>query len=157
MDLKAVSQDLDARAASGKQWLESGVGLVFPGPALRKFPTSIELVEFLDSPKRAERFGLGFEVSVQAPEQLISFQINIRIKPHMTDGPKLDSHPYVVSYVVDQIYRTEALICFDRIIDPKNYDSAMLLTVQEWYLRWLELALDRGGGKFFQPEARKQL
>jgi len=157
MDLKVVSQDLDARIASGKQWLESGVGLVFPGPALRKRPTSIELAEFLDSPKRAERFGLGFVVSVQEPRKPISFQINIRIKPYLTDAPTRDSHPYVVSYVMDQVKRTETLIGFDPIVDPKNYESAMRLPVQEWYLRWLELALDRGGGKFFEPEVRKQL
>jgi len=156
MDLQSVSKDLEARISAGRQWLESGLDLSFPGPTVRKHPTSIKVVEFLDAPERVERFGLGCVVTVEAPQQSISFQINIRIKPHRTSAPNTDSYPYVVSYVVNQVQGVESLICFDHIIEPQNYASAMSLTVREWYLRWLTLALDRGGGKLFSPEVRMQ-
>lgn len=154
VNLETVSKDLEMRITAGRQWLESGMELGFPGPAVRKCPTSVKVVEFLDTPDRVERFGLGFVVTVEASQQSISFQINIRIKPHRTNAPTTDSYPYVVSYVVDQVRGLESLICFDHIVEPQNYVGALSLTTQEWYLRWLSLALDRGGGKLFSPEVR---
>lgn len=154
MNLQAVSSNLEARISAGREWLESTERLVFKGPVVRKCTTSIRLAECLDTPKRIERYGLGFVVTMDAPERPLSFQINIRIKSDITSGPKIDSYPYVVSYLVNQVEGAELLICFDHIVEPKSYASAVGLTVQEWYLRWLELALDRGDGKLFTPEVR---
>ena len=116
----------------------------------------MQLREFLDSPRRAERYGLGFVVRVSAPKEPFSFQINIRIKPQRTAGSKQDSYPYVVNYVVDQTTSTEMLLSFDHITKPANYASYLGLTIEEWYLRRIKLVLDQGDGKLFLPEVRIQ-
>ena len=154
MDLKAVSSDLDVRINAGKSWFECAAGTEMPGPLLRSRATTVQLREFLDAPRRAERYGLGFVVKVLAPKELFSFQINIRTKPQRTEGSKEDSYPYVANYIVDQTTSTEMLLSFDHITKPANYASYLGLTTEEWFLRRIKLVLDQGDGKLFLPEVR---
>lgn len=154
MELQEVSSDLEARITYGKAWFQRAAGAEMSGPPLRSRATTVQLREFLDSPRRAERHGLGFVVRVSAPKQPFSFQINIRIKPQRTAGSKQDSYPYVANYVVDQITSAEMLVSCDHITDPASYASYVGLTVEDWYLRRLELAFVQGDGKFFLPEVR---
>lgn len=154
MDLEEVSSDLEARIDAGKEWFQRAAGTELTGPLLRSHATAVELRELLDSPRRAERNGLGFVVRVSAPKQPFSFQINIRIKPQRTPGAKEDSYPYIANYVVDQTTSKELLLSFDHITKPANYASYAGLTVQDWYLRRLALVLEQGDGKLFLPEVR---
>ncbi len=154
MDSEEVSSDLEARITAGKAWFQRAAGTEMPGPLLRFCATTVQLREFLDSPRRAERYGLGFVVHVSAPKQPFSVQINIRIKPQRTAGSKQDSYPYVVYYVVDQAASAEILIAFDHIEKPANYASYVGLTVEDWYLCRLALAFKYGDGKLFLREVR---
>jgi hypothetical protein len=152
MDLQLVVADLEKRIAAGKDWLSSGESLEFAGPPLRNSPTLVQLTSFLDSPRRVERYGLGFIVTVDGPRGPRKFQLNVRVKPTFTDGRKTDSYPYVVSYVVDQIRRADDEIEHEHFVEPARYVALSRLCVQDWYKNWVDRALRTGSGKFFARE-----
>jgi hypothetical protein len=154
VELREVSNDLEARIRDAKSWFDRAAGTEMPGPLLRSCAATAQLHEFLDAPRRAERYGLGFLVRVSAPTEPFSLQVNIRIKPQRTAGSKQDSYPYVANYVVDQSSSTELLLSFDHITKRTNYASYLGLTVEDWYLRRLALILEQGDGTLFLPEAR---
>jgi len=141
MDTAEVSKDLKARIEAGKAWIESADNLILDGPELRGRSTTIRLAEFLDTPNRVERCGLGFHVSVDVPSGMRKFQLNVRIKPELTEGPKADSNPYVVTYVVNQDTGADDAIQHEQFPDPKDYEPISKLSIQDWYMRWIARAL----------------
>ena len=149
MDTAEVSKDLKARIKEGAAWAESEDYLIVGGPEVRGCSTTIRLTEFLDTPNRVERYGLGFQVSVDAPAGMRKFQLNVRIKPELSEGPKADSNPYVVTYVVNQETGAEDAIQHEQFPDPKNYQAISKLSIQDWCMHWIARALRTGSGKFF--------
>lgn len=152
MDMQMVSTDLEDRISAGKAWLESRQGLVLDGPQLRKCPTRIHLSQFLDTSDRVERFGLGFHVTVETRRGPRTFQLNVRVKPSLSAGPKADSHPYVVMYVVIQATAADDEIIHETFLSPKQYVNFSNLSVQDWYMHWVNQALRTESGKFFTDE-----
>jgi hypothetical protein len=152
MDMQMVTKDLENRILAGKAWLESGEGLTLDGPQLRKYPTKVQLARFLDTPGRMERYGLGFVVTIETPRGPRRFQLNVRIKPNLSTGPKADSDPYVVTYVVIQSTGADDEIEHEHFSSPKHYANLSKLSVQDWYMNWLSRAFETESGKFFSNE-----
>ena len=152
VDIQALTKDLESRIAGGKAWLESGKNLTLHGFSLRLYPTEAQLVEVLDTPGRVERHGLGFVVSVDTPRGLRQFRLNVRIKPAYSEGPKAESNPYVVTYVVLQTTGADDEIEHEHFSDPKRYAALAQLSIQDWYKNWIARSLESGSGKFFAPE-----
>jgi hypothetical protein len=145
-----VSKDLETRILEGKAWLESGEGLKFDGPQLRKFPTNVQLAKFLDTAGRVERYGLGFLVTIITPHGPRKFQLNVRIKPDLSTGPRADwNPPYVVTYVVIQATGADDEIEHEHFSSPKHYEKLSKLFVKDWYMNWVSRAFESGSGKFF--------
>jgi hypothetical protein len=111
-------------------------------------------VEYLDSPKRVERYGLGFEVTVRSPKAERTFQLNVRIKPETTIGPKEDSVPYVVVYVVNPNSGADDEVFAEHFKDAQAYSDFAKLPLEDWYKVWLNRALREERGKFFVKPSR---
>lgn len=153
--MAAMSADLESRIAAGKAWIESGEGLIFDGPALRKFGTRVSASEFLDTPPRGnqdrkECYGLSFRVTIIAPRGEKGFQLNVRIKAGLTVGPKIESVPYVVVYVIDPSEGREESIYHDDLNTHAYFKNLIGLSDIDWYKKWVFRAIRTESGKFFK-------
>lgn len=152
MNLIAVTQDLEAKINAGRSWFTSVQGTELVGPLFRGHPTKVCPAQLLDTPNRVERYGIGFRVTVDAPGKPRAFQLNVRVKPGLSEGPKADSHPYVVMYVFDQVRCVDDEILHETFFKPKQYDSLARLSPRDWYMHWVTQALKTESGKFLADE-----
>lgn len=150
--MDAICDDLQRRIEAGKNWIKERRESEFRGPKVRGYPSTVRLFDFLESTQRVERFGVGFIVTVHGDKANKSFQLNVRIKPYCSEGPKETSTPYVVVYVQNQRKSAEDLIICEHLTDASSYAKIVELSDEDWYKLWLERALQRERGKFFEPE-----
>lgn len=152
MNVDQVCSELQRRIDTGIAWFEMGENRQLEGLELRKHTCTAELSGKLNTPGRQEQYGLAFVVRVSAGQKSYAFQVNIRIKPNVSEGEHDESLPYVAVYLVNQSKGKEELFAYHHCGNTKQYASALDLTVQEWFRSWLERALRTGSGKFLAAE-----
>lgn len=154
MDAKQITDDFLKRIEQSRSWVESSDAQVLE-VKFRKRSWLLAPVEFLDDRKRVEQHGLAFLMSLDDPAQKLSVRICVRLRP----VPFLDSDhpetPYVVVYVFNQVKQLEEEVTHAYMPDWNFYSRFAGLTVQDWYLKWINQALNsQKSGKVLQMEMR---
>jgi hypothetical protein len=152
--MEEITNDLKTRIADGKFWFDSGEGLEFGGPTLRRRATMLTVKQFLDTDGRVERHGLVFIVNVLDTHKPFKVELNVRVKPSLSEGPLQRSHPYVVVYVLDQRTGREDELFHERFDSTKRYAKLAALSVRDWFVNWIREAFARESKKLFAPESK---
>lgn len=153
MAMTDVEQDLLHRIESLPGWV--GEGETITGLEVRDRPLEATPKRFLDDPKRAERFGVEFNLTIKDRRRPVSVLIRVRIKPSRSDAPTKLSSPYVAVYVVNRVEDREELMIHDEITNSERYLQHMRERLHsDWFASWLQNALNRSEAKVFAPEVR---
>lgn len=151
MDTARVEQDLNGRIQQSREWLLNK-SLPIVNIKYRERIFTATPVALLDDPSRVERHGVAFRLSLDDQSKNISVLLKIRIKPEATIGVKGDSSPYVVIYIANQTSGRDEEMPHQDMIMSASYRDMVGLSIEEWYRRWISLALSSNGGKIFKPE-----
>jgi hypothetical protein len=152
MDISQVETDLNKRIQQSKGWLNSNPEPVSNIP-FRGYQWKALPVVILDDPKRVEQHGVGFDFVLDEPSRELRVRLNVRIKPDATIGPKDDSPPFVVIYIVNQETQAEDSIGWHHIRVADSYKDLINLPIDAWFRKWLMHALTcQGRRKIFKPE-----
>lgn len=153
--MNAITTDLLKRVEESKTWYDSQSQGEILVHQFRKFETTVELAELLDSPKRVERYGLGFTVKISSGGNVRAVRLNIRVKPETHAGKKEDSTPYVISYIVDPTNGSETALVVEHQTNVEPYTSELTkLSIQDWYKAWLNKALKTERSEFIKYSQR---
>jgi len=152
MDPSQLEADLLLRIAQSRTWLDADP-VPITGIKFRKDTIWEALpIQFLDDKKRVERHGVRFRFYVVNYAKRIEVELNIRIHPVTEVREDGDSNPYVVSYVVDQITGADVEITHRDLIHPSLYKGLTGLSIEDWYLYWIEKTLKhKKSSKIFLP------
>jgi len=154
----AIEDGLRKRIEESKGWVDDNLGVDLPGVQVRKFPTRLRVLQYLDD-KRVEANGMRFRLFFGDDTRQFFTDLDVRINPNwfINEG-KDDSPPYIVVYALDEKGAGDALSrlpgeSFTRLDRPSSgtrADIGGLRRPREWLPVQLgsqgaERGIDQGG------------
>ncbi len=151
MDYLPFETELQRRIDQSRQWLATN-----PDDAIdirfRDYSWTARPIAFLDSPQRVERYGVGFELTLNNEVLAVKVRLNVRIQPKPNLEATFNLSPYVVIYAVDQNTHADDAITWVNIDSEHSLQQLAGLSIAQWHQHWLQWALNgRNTGKVFEP------
>lgn len=144
MDTAAVERDLQKRIEQAHALWSNGQPAAFPQLTIRRgaqtYDCSVQLIDMIDDEKRVERYGLMFELHLPAQDPKFTARLEVRIKPMLTEGRKVDSPPYVIVYRAEPRPGKEGSLYWEYFTKPETYKTLVGLDETTWFSRWLQRA-----------------
>jgi hypothetical protein len=141
MTFEQVEKDLEQRIVQSREWVAGKPGPIRGLKAKgRNFTFQATPYKFIDDDDRLERNGVGFSVETEDSSDF-RIQIDVRIKEHLTEGPKEDSPPYVCAYVINQVENKALELLHVEFQTDSFYSDLFDCDISEWYRNWLRMAL----------------
>lgn len=154
MDTSQVEHDLQNRIEQSRIWVNDEQAII-KNIKFRNHNWAAKPVAFIDDPSRVERHGLKFELYLDEPGETLKVHIMIRIKPIATIGPKADSPPLVVIYVLNQKTGVEEAVTWNHIQIASTYEDLVGISLDDWYRKWIVFALNsKKSGKILRRDMR---
>lgn len=161
MQIAEIEQDLQRRIEESREWLASDrLGSLYE-LQVRGFPCKAEPIMFLDDLGRKERHGVRFRLEIVTRGGTYESFLDVRIKPTASmakGGKSIANASYIVIYAVNLGTKAPALVCYEYLEIPENYERTLPLSIEECYRHWLNVALKhKNHSKLFQEGYRKRI
>jgi hypothetical protein len=140
MDNAAIEADLQRRIRQSKELVERQPAAKLHVRFKNNDWTAIAR-EFMDHPKRLERYEMAFELSADYGRKQYRVILKARIKPIATDGAVAESHPYISFYVTDQSRGADASVGIHWFHPPSTYVDLVELPIEDWYQKLIAHAM----------------
>ena len=145
MDTSTVENDLNSRfEAAIRLWHDGSPMSLRPmkvkrGP--KEYDCKVEIVGLVNRPQRkSEKRGLQFKLSLPTDQPVFTAEIEVGIKPQLTEGDSTDSPPYVAVYrTIPRIGddgASKTSIFWEQYLRADEYESFANLVDEEWFLRF---------------------